>query len=114
MEHYESVPLVKIKPCPPEGKNAGDILLEMVETYKNRSETYGGNFTQVRDLTRVLFPDGVLPEIVDKAHWYIFEIILGKIARFANSGLEHIDSVHDIAVYCAIIEEILSNKEKFK
>lgn len=93
---------------------AADILADMQETYKIRSKAYGANFVKPRNVIRALFPHGVPSEVVDKTQWHIFEMVIIKLTRFADSGLEHVDSVHDSAVYCAIIEEILGNQEKYK
>jgi hypothetical protein len=30
-----------------------------------------------------------------------------KITRFANSGLKHKDSIHDAAVYAAMVESLI-------
>ena len=96
------------------GKNTADILIGMIETYNERGKLYGNTFTRTRDVVRALFPDGVSPELVDKTQWHIFEMVINKLVRFANTNLEHVDSIHDAAVYCAIIEEVMTNKGKYK
>jgi hypothetical protein len=52
-----------------------------------------------------------VPEgLVTTDTWHLFEIIVVKLTRFANSRLEHKDSIHDIAVYSAMIESELTKE----
>lgn len=95
-------------------KTAADIMAEMIKTYNDRSTTYGHNFEMVGEVMKVFFPQGVPPELVITQHWHLFETIIIKLSRFATSGLSHIDSIHDAAVYGAIIEMILTQDEKDK
>lgn len=93
-------------------KTAADIMAEMIKTYNDRSTTYGHNFEMVGEVMKVFFPQGVPPELVVTQHWHLFEVIIVKLSRFATSGLSHIDSIHDAAVYGAIIEMILTQDER--
>ena len=90
---------------------AGDVLSEMAETFAERNEVYRDNYKMIPKLVKVLFPGGVPPELVLTPHWHLFEIKLVKLARFAATGLTHIDSIHDDAIYSAMIEAILTNQE---
>lgn len=89
---------------------AADILAGMAETYRQRNAVYGDNFLMVAQLVKVLFPKGVPPALVETDQWHLFELKLVKISRFAISNLTHIDSIHDDAVYAAMIESILRNQ----
>lgn len=91
---------------------AADILQKMADTFRERNAVYGDNFKMVAKLVKVLFPNGVPPELVVTDQWHLFELKLVKISRFAISELTHMDSIHDDAVYSAMIEAILQNKEK--
>lgn len=97
---------------PQSSKTAADVLAEMAATFRERNAVYRDNYKMVPALVRVLFPDGVPPHVLDTDHWHLFELKLVKLARFASTGLTHIDSIHDDAVYSAMIEAILSNKEQ--
>ena len=83
------------------------ILDEMADTFRQRNAVYGDNYRMVAKLVKVLFPNGVPSELVTTDHWHLFELKLVKLSRFAISGLTHIDSIHDDAVYSAMIESIL-------
>ena len=92
-------------------KDAATILDEMADTFRQRNAVYGANYRMVAPLVRVLFPDGVPPELVVTDQWHLFELKLVKLSRFAISGLTHIDSIHDDAVYSAMIESLLHEQE---
>lgn len=92
-------------------KTAADILAEMAETFRARNAVYGDNYKMVAQLVKVLFPNGVPPELVVTDQWHLFELKLVKISRFAISNLTHVDSIHDDAVYSAMIEAIINQPE---
>lgn len=96
----------------PPQTNAGDVLAAMAATFRERSGTYKDNYKMVPKLCEILFPDGVPPEILFTPQWHLFELKLVKLSRFAISGLQHLDSIHDDAVYSAMIEACLLNQEK--
>lgn len=83
------------------------ILDEMADTFRQRNAVYGDNYRMVAKLVKVLFPNGVPPELVVSDQWHLFELKLVKLSRFAISNLTHIDSIHDDAVYSAMIESII-------
>ena len=94
--------------------NAGEVLGAMAATFLERSGTYKDNYKMVPKLCEVLFPEGVPPEILFSPQWHLFELKLVKLSRFAISGLKHLDSIHDDAVYSAMIEACLLNLENGK
>lgn len=94
--------------------NAADILESMAATFRERNAVYGGNWNAVPKLVAALFPKGVPPELVVSTNWHLFEMILNKLSRFANSNLEHRDSIHDIGVYAAIMESIIINEQNME
>lgn len=95
-------------------KDAAMILDQMADTFRQRNALYGDNYRMVAKLVKVLFPNGVPSELVVTDQWHLFELKLVKLSRFAISGLTHIDSIHDDAVYAAMIESILHEKETLK
>lgn len=95
-------------------KDAAMILDQMADTFRQRNAVYGDNYRMVAKLVKVLFPQGVPSELVFTDQWHLFELKLVKLSRFAISGLTHIDSIHDDAVYAAMIESILHEKETLK
>lgn len=98
---FENEAEVKLPP-----KKPHDILFQMAETFKERNAVYGDNYKMVAKMMAVLFPNGVPPELVVQDHFHLFELILVKLSRYAISGLTHIDSIHDLAVYAAMCESI--------
>ena len=107
------------QPAPPAStqsstKTAADILGEMAATYRERNAVYGDNFKMVARLMKVLFPKGVPEGLVFQDQFHLFELMLVKLSRYAISGLTHIDSVHDLAVYGAMCEAINRNQPKEK
>lgn len=94
------------------GVSAADVLADMGETYRERNKVYGDNFKMVAKLVEILWPNGVPPELVITDQWHLFELKLVKLSRFAISNLTHQDSIHDDAVYSAMIEAILINRKE--
>ena len=92
------------------GQSVPEILRTMAETYEQRNAVYGDNFKNVAPLMKALFPDGVPERLVTTSTWHLFELVVVKLTRFANSNLKHTDSVHDIAVYSAMIESELTKE----
>lgn len=96
--------------APVEAK-AHDILDDMAATFRERNAVYGDNYKMVGPMMKVLFPEGVPAELLHSHQFHLFELKLVKLSRFAISGLSHIDSIHDDAVYSAMIEAILRNEQ---
>jgi len=94
-----------------ENKTADTILSEMAETYKERNAIYGNNYKMVGPIMEILFPNGVPAKLLGSDQFHLFELKIVKLSRFAISNLEHIDSIHDDAVYSAMIESILLKKQ---
>ena len=92
--------------------SAADVLAEMAETYAERNATYGENFRKFGPTMATLFPDGMTIKTADdwnKLHFMVH--IVGKLTRFASTNMAHIDSVHDLAVYAAMMESILQEQQ---
>lgn len=101
----------------PETKALGvpEILEEMARTFRERNKQYGDNWRMVGQLMVVMFPQGVqLHSAADYDLWHLFELLIVKLSRFAIGKLQHKDSIHDLAVYAAMIEGILKQREKGK
>jgi hypothetical protein len=94
-------------------KTAADILAEMADTYRERNKVYGDNYTRVGEVMMALFPNGVTINSKDEFNvWHLFELMIVKLTRFANSGLSHEDSIHDLAVYAAMVESLIRKEEQ--
>jgi hypothetical protein len=94
-------------------RSAADILQEAANTYRERNKIYGDNYKNVGKVMINLHPNGIeLKTDEDFTLFHLWELVIVKLTRFANSGLSHIDSIHDAAVYCAMIQEILEEEGK--
>lgn len=101
----------------PESKALGvpETLEAMASTFRERNKVYGDNWRMVGRLMAVMFPDGVkLKAAQDYDVWHLFELMIVKLSRFAIGRLEHEDSIHDLAVYAAMIEAILKQRREQK
>lgn len=88
-------------------KDAADILAEMATTFRERNKIYGDNYKRVGAVMEAMFPHGVqLQSAEDFNRWHLFELLVVKLTRFANSGLTHQDSIHDASVYGAMVESL--------
>jgi hypothetical protein len=89
----------------------GDKILEdMAATYRERNATYGNNCTKVGQILAILYPDGMqLKTADDFTRWHLVDWMVGKLTRFACGN--HLDSIHDLAVYAAMVEGWLKHEE---
>ena len=74
-----------------------------------RNEQYKQNSTVAASVMASLFPGGIALESVED--WEKFVLLVMKViklTRFTESGMTHVDSMHDDAVYSAMIESILT------
>lgn len=91
-----------------QARTAADILTLGGETFRERNSNYRDNAVQVGQVMQVLFPNGVTLKTQADHHFYhLFELMVVKLTRFANSDLKHIDSIHDLMVYAAMCENVI-------
>jgi hypothetical protein len=90
---------------------AAETLDNAAHTYRERNAVYGDNFRMVGPIMKVLFPKGVPVALLGDDSFHLFELVIVKLTRFAISDLTHRDSIHDAAVYAAMIEANIYNKE---
>ena len=88
-----------------------DILDAMAATFRERNAAYGDNYKMVGPMMAVLFPRGVPASLLHSDQFHLFELILVKLSRYAISNLQHVDSIHDAGVYCAMCESINLNDQ---
>lgn len=96
-------------------ETSADRILElMAETYRGRNAVYGDNWRRVGPVMEAMFAGEslTLSEADDHELFHLFSLIIVKLTRFAVSGLDHQDSIHDAAVYCAMVEAILIERSK--
>ena len=58
-----------------------------------------------------LFPGGVSLTTKEQFHtWHLFELMIVKLTRFANTEMTHKDRIHDAAVYAAMVESLMEEE----
>jgi len=88
------------------------ILEDMAKTFRERNKVYGSNYLMVGEVMKVMFPEGLPdPTMIHRPEWHLFELVIVKLTRLAVAELKHVDSIHDTAVYAAMIEYILETEE---
>lgn len=83
-----------------------------LSTYRTRNRVYGNNYKRFGAIMHALYPDGIQ---LDTPHQHNrFGIILqmiSKLSRYVTDPLAgHIDSIHDMGVYCFMLEELDSEQ----
>lgn len=98
------------EPVHPSGVAA--LLHQALETFENRQETYGANDIMFGNVLAAMFPEGVtLKSAADFRMFMMFVHSVGKLTRFAGSGLRHEDSAHDNIVYAGFLELLASTHD---
>jgi hypothetical protein len=93
-------------------KHPADILDTMAATFRERNATYGDNYTRIGPTLALLYPDGITLKTPDDfVRFHFIVLIVVKLTRFTSSGSTHIDSVHDLGVYAAMLESFLPSVE---
>lgn len=89
------------------------VLSAAAATFQERNAKYKDAWKQVGPVLKALFPEGVsLKTSDDHTRYHLLMLMVVKMTRFANSRMEHADSMRDAAVYAAMIETLISNKEQ--
>jgi len=89
--------------------NALELMKEAARTYEERSKIYKSSYIKNGKVLEALFPDG-FPQVKtedDHNRMVLFCMLITKLVRYANNYSEpHIDSIHDLGVYCFMQEEL--------
>jgi hypothetical protein len=90
----------------PDVANLPRILDMSAQTFSDRREIYGDSSDQFGRIMAILMEHNNFAPSMAKEHemYMFFNHIVGKLVRFANSGFEHIDSIHDIINYAGLVE----------
>lgn len=97
-------------------KTVDQILKEKADLFKEKGREYGHSYKEFDSLLECLFGKELKIKEEDYNSFFIFVMILHKIKRTANTLLtDHvsIDSIKDIQVYAAMLEEVVSEKQEF-
>lgn len=87
---------------------AGELLKQAQATFDERAATYGRSYHLFGSVMQALFPHGlVLGTTADWNRMGALVQIVNKLTRYsAHWDAPHKDSIHDIIVYAAILEEL--------
>lgn len=82
------------------------LLRRSLETYQERRGTYGASEQRWADLMLALFPKGLtLTTRSDWVRFGIFAQIGSKLSRYTENFFKpHVDSIHDLQPYSAMLE----------
>jgi hypothetical protein len=98
--------------------DGGTILDEMAATFRERNAMYRDGYHRFGAIMHILHgPDslhpmaefGATPEA--QSLFRLYGDAVAKLVRFADSGLTHVDSIHDMGVYAALVEALIRNKK---
>ena len=94
--------------------SAADILSQAADTYRERNQLYGNNYKRFGEVMKQLLPDGLhIDDADDYNRLGILIQIVAKLTRYGqNFKTGHLDSIHDIIVYAAMLEEL--DREKLE
>ena len=87
-------------------------LNDTVELYRERNAEYKDNYRVVGDVLHDLFPGGMPPveSSLDFQKWHLFELFIVKLTRFTQNYVAgHQDSLKDMRVYLAMLEELYAD-----
>lgn len=88
--------------------DTGSRLEAMAATFRERNAEYKDNGKLVADLMQAMFPEGfAIDEKAGHEFWHLFNLMIVKLSRFVKSGLKHQDSIHDLAIYAAMLDGLL-------
>jgi hypothetical protein len=94
-------------------KKPDEILGEMAETFRERGKIYGDNWKLIGGVLQAFFPNGLY--VATSRNWNMFHLwfmILVKMTRLSVSEFKHKDSAHDIAVYAAMLENLIEEDDE--
>ena len=108
-----TTPKVSFKLTPPDQDSVEAILQQAILTFEERNAAYGSTYTRFGSIMMILFPKGLVIE--DAAGWNRMAIlmqIVTKLMRFtADPGNPHLDSIHDMIPYAAMMEELVRTQK---
>lgn len=85
-----------------------DCMIKALETFKQRANVYGDSYTRHGKVMAELFPEGIKLESIDDFNRFgILNMQVSKLIRYTQAWEDrHIDSSHDLGVYCFMQEEL--------
>lgn len=90
-------------------KTPDQLLMEMAETFREKGKVYGHTYHETGQALAAIFPNGIKLKSADDFNRFLtLGLMMLKMNRYAVNFEKggHQDSVHDLAVYAAILEFI--------
>jgi hypothetical protein len=94
-------------------KTVKEILLEKIGLFDEKGNEYGHTYKEFEGLIEEIFGNEITVKKKYYNRFFIFSMILHKIKRISKTLLTdkvNVDSVKDIQVYAAMLEEIIYDK----
>lgn len=87
---------------------ASECIASAAKTFAERAAVYGDSYTRHGKVMAVLFPEGLKLESIDDFNRFgILNMQVSKLIRYTQAWEDrHIDSSHDMGVYCFMQEEL--------
>lgn len=87
-----------------------DIFDEAKKLHIAKGEEYGNTSAMFGNVLLALFPDGINIDCAADANKFgIYFMMIHKMMRIASTGFKSKDSVRDLCVYAAMLEELLED-----
>ncbi len=86
-----------------------EIIASQLKTFEDRNPAYGDSYKESGPVFQAFFPKGITLKAEEEwVRFGAFFMIICKMIRYANAFKAggHIDSAHDAAVYCSMLEEL--------
>ncbi|MCP3685788.1 MAG: hypothetical protein GY861_24330 [bacterium] len=96
-------------------KSVPELLMECIDTFKERNEEYGDAYKTAGGILCKMFPDGVtLKTESDFIRYSLFSHSFNKLLRYASNFNRggHEDSAKDLSVYAAMLREMDQEESK--
>jgi hypothetical protein len=91
------------------GTGPAAALRNAATLYEQRNSVYKDNWKKAGACLNALFPDGMPP---DQEILHLLSLAIVKISRFVNSDLKNEDSLDDLAVYAALMADIVKRRKE--
>lgn len=90
-------------------KKVPELLKEKAQLFEKKSKEYGNSYLQYGEVMEKIFPKGFQCDNVDGWNKFgIFNMMIHKLLRIANTDFNSVDSIKDLQVYGAILEEVVN------
>lgn len=95
-------------------KTVPEILKEKADLFEAKGKEYGNTYKEYGNVMLALFPEGIKTE--NTKEWWnkfgIFNMLVHKLMRIAKTNFSSVDSIKDVQVYAAMLEELVNEFKK--